>query len=93
MKRLKRSLDRIEHGGPNGRSNGRTEGGEGDCNPIRIISTGPHSSQGLNHQTKSMHGGSQESRYIHSRRWPYLTSMEKEGHLMPQHGGGGMLEW
>jgi hypothetical protein len=39
---------------------GRTEGAEGDCNPIgRTISTNRinQSSQGLNHQLKSTQGG------------------------------------
>jgi hypothetical protein len=32
-------------------------------------------SQGLSHQPKSIHGGSHGSRYICSRRWPYLSSV------------------
>jgi hypothetical protein len=58
---------------PNARARGRTEGAEGDCSPIRrTISTNwtTQSSQGLNYQKKSIHGGSQVSRYIYQ---PYLT--------------------
>ena len=72
---------------------GRTEGAEGDCNPTgRTISTNwtTQSSQGLNHQSKSIQGGTQDSSYICSRGWSYLTSMGGEGGLMPQCRG--MLE-
>ena len=62
--------------------NGRTEGAEHDCKPIgrTTISTNwvTQSSQGLNHQPKSIHGGIHGSRYICNRRWPYLASMEGE---------------
>jgi hypothetical protein len=60
---------------------GRIEGVEGDCNPIgRTISVNwiAQSSQRLNHQPKSIHGGIHGSRYICSRRFPYLTSMRGE---------------
>ena len=73
---------------PNRRARGRTEGVEGDYNPIgRTISTywATKSSQGLNHQPKSIYGESQDSRYTCSRGWLYLISMGREGDLMPQH--------
>jgi hypothetical protein len=45
---------------PYGKIRGRTEGAEGDCNPIgrKTISTNwtPQSSQGLSYQVKSIHG-------------------------------------
>jgi hypothetical protein len=59
----------------------RNEGAEGDFNPIkRSISTSwtTQSSQRLNYQTKNIHGASHGSRYICSRRWPYLTSFRGE---------------
>jgi hypothetical protein len=62
-------------GNPNGRVKGRTEGAEGVCNPIgrTTISTNqtPQSSQGLNHQPKSIHGLVHDSSYICSRELPY----------------------
>jgi hypothetical protein len=61
-----------------GQLHGRTEG---DCNPTgRTISAKwtTQSSQGLNHQPKCIHGGSQDSRYLSSRGWPYLTSVGGE---------------
>jgi hypothetical protein len=78
---------------PNGRTRGKTEGAEGDCNPIRrtiSINWITQSSQGINHQPKHIHRGTQDSRYICSREWPYLTSNGEEKGLMPQHRG--MLE-
>jgi hypothetical protein len=66
------------------------EGAEGDCNTIgKTVSTNCtiQSSQGLNHQTKSIPGGSQDSRYICSRGWPYLTSMGGEGAWCHSIGG------
>jgi hypothetical protein len=36
------------------------------------------SSQGLNYQPKSTHGGTHGSSYICSRGWPYLASMGRE---------------
>jgi hypothetical protein len=51
----------------NGRVRGRTEGAEGEFNAIgRTISSNwtIKSSQGLNHQPKSIHEGSHGSRYI-----------------------------
>jgi hypothetical protein len=38
----------------------------------------PLSSQGLNHQPKSTHGGTHGSSCIYSRGWPYLASMGGE---------------
>jgi len=53
---------------------GRNGGTEGDCTPMgRTISANqtPQSSQGLNHQPKSIHGGTHGS----SKGWPYLASV------------------
>jgi hypothetical protein len=54
----------------NGGVRGRTEGAEGDCNPIgrTTISTNwtTQSSQELNHHTKSIHGEIHGSSYIFS---------------------------
>jgi len=60
----------TEPGVPNGRARGRTEGDEGDYNPIgRAISTNwtTQSSHGLNHQPKRKHRGIHGSSYIGSR--------------------------
>ena len=69
----------IEHGDPNGVV--RTEGTENVYNPIgrTIISTNqiPQSSQVLNPQPHSTHGGTHDSNYIYSRRWFYSASMGK----------------
>ena len=57
-------------------------GAEEDCNPIgRTISAGwtIKCSQGLDHQPKSIQGGIHDSRYICNRRWPFLTSVGREG--------------
>jgi hypothetical protein len=53
-----------------------TEGAEGDGNPIgkTTISTN-QSTQGLNHQPKSTHGGTHGSSHICSRGWPCWTSL------------------
>jgi hypothetical protein len=60
--------DWAEPGDPNGRVRGRTEGAEGNCNPIgkTTISTNraPQSSQGLNHQSKNIHESVHGSSYI-----------------------------
>jgi hypothetical protein len=72
---------RFKPGNPNERARGRTEGAEGDCNSIgRRISTNRNtqSSQGLNHQPKSIHRGSNDSSCICSRGWPYQASMGEE---------------
>jgi hypothetical protein len=72
----------TKHGDPNRGVRGRSEGAEGACNPIerRTISINQtvQSSQGLNHQPKSSHGGTHASSYIYSRGWPYLASMGRE---------------
>jgi hypothetical protein len=64
---------------PNGGVRERTEGAEGVCNPIggTIISTNqtPLSFQGLNHQPKSIHGGTHGSSCICSRGWTSWASM------------------
>jgi hypothetical protein len=69
----------TEFGDPNGGVRERTEGTEGVCKPIgrTTISTNqnPQSSQGLNHQPKSTHGGTDSSSCICSRGLPYLESM------------------
>jgi hypothetical protein len=59
----------------------KTEGAEGVCNPIgrtTISTKTPQSSQGLNYQPNNTHGGIHGSRYICSRRWPYVASMGGE---------------
>jgi hypothetical protein len=45
----------------------------------------PQSSQGLNHQGKSTHGGSHDSSHICSKGWPCGTSMRGEalGEVLP----------
>ena len=78
-----------EHGDPNGRAQGRTEGDEGDCNPIgRTISTiQPDHSEfpGTKPPTRGIHGSS----YI----WIALSSINGRGGpwssrgLMPQGRG------
>jgi hypothetical protein len=53
-----------------------------DCNLIRRTSLSTNrtfqSSQGLNHQPKSTHGGTVGPSRICSRRWPCLASMGEE---------------
>ena len=68
----------TEPGDLNGRDRGRTEGAEGDFNPIaRMISTcwTPQRSQGLNHQPRSINAGIHGSHYIYRRG---LTSVGVE---------------
>jgi hypothetical protein len=84
----------TEHGVPNGRVRGRTEGAEGVCNSIGrttiLTNQTSQSSQGLNHQPKSIHGGIHVSRCTCTRGLPYLASMSPcscEGLMMPQHKG------
>jgi len=71
-----------EHGDPNGGVMERTEGTEGFCKPIgrTIISTkqNPLSSQELNHQSRSTHGGTQASSCLCCRGWFYLASVGEE---------------
>ena len=56
-----------------------TEGAEGVCIPMGVatVSTSqiPQSSQGLDHQPKSTHGGIHGSCYICGRGWPCWTSV------------------
>jgi hypothetical protein len=81
----------TEHGEPNGRIKGRTEGGEGDCNPIGKTTISTHlmsapnpfpnpSSQVLNHQTKSTQGEIHWSSLVCSKGLPYLALMGGEDH-------------
>jgi len=66
---------------PGGGAGRRTEGAEGDSNPIgRITSAGQTTQcfQGLDHQPRSVQGGIHDSRFIGSRQWPYLTSVGRE---------------
>jgi hypothetical protein len=64
----------------------KTEGVEGVYNPIerptKSTNQNIQTSQGLNHQAKSRHGGTHDSSCKCSRGWPYLTSMEG-GTLVP----------
>jgi hypothetical protein len=68
----------------NGRVGGRTEGAEGVCNPIGRTTVptnlAPQSTQGLSHQTKSMHGPVHGFYYIYSRGLPYLESVGGDSH-------------
>jgi hypothetical protein len=65
----------IEHSAPSGRARGRTEGAEGDCNPIGRTTTTNWSTQS---SQRGLHGGSQDSRYICKRGWPYVISLRGE---------------
>jgi hypothetical protein len=78
-----------EHGVPNGGVREKIEGAEGVCNPIgRTISTNQRyqSSQGLNQEPKSKHGGTHGSSCICIRGWHCWSSMEREalGPVMAQ---------
>ena len=72
----------TEHGDSNGGIREKTERAEGVCNPIRrtTIWTNqyPQSSQGLNHQPKSIQEGTHGSSCECNRGCPYLASMEGE---------------
>ena len=72
----------TKHRVPNEEVRERTQGVEGVCSSIggTIIWTNqyPQSSQGLNHQPKSTHGGTHGSRCICSRGWPSWSSMGGE---------------
>jgi hypothetical protein len=74
----------------------RTEGAEGVCNLIGGTSTNqnPQSSQGLNHQPKSTHGGTMAPA-TSSREWPCQTSMGREalGPVKAWFQCRGMLGW
>jgi hypothetical protein len=81
---------------PSGGVRERTEGAEGVCNPIgrRTISTKltPQSSQGLNYQPKSTHGGTHGFSCKCSRGLHFLTSIGGEAlgpvkALFPSVGG------
>jgi hypothetical protein len=69
----------TEHGILNGGVREKTEGDEGVCGPIgrTTISTNqtPHSSQAVNHQPRSTHGGTHGSSHICSKGWPCGASM------------------
>jgi hypothetical protein len=69
----------IELGDPSGGVRGRTEGAEEGWNPIgrTTISTNqtPHISQGLSHQSKSIHELVHGPSYICSRGLPCLASV------------------
>jgi len=73
----------TEHGDPNWGVRERTEGAEGVFNPIRrtTISTNqpdPQSTQGLNHQPKNTHVGTNGSSHICSIGWHCLASIGGE---------------
>jgi hypothetical protein len=74
----------TEHADTNGRVRGRTKGAEGVCNPIRRITISinqtnfPQSSQELNHQPKSIHGGTHGSTCIWNTGLLYLASIRGE---------------
>ena len=69
----------TKHEDPNGEVREKAEGAEGVSNPIRRTTiSNNQSSQGLNHQPKSTHGGTHGSSYICSRGLPYLASMGGE---------------
>jgi len=72
----------TEYKDPNGRVRGRTEGTEKNYNTIGrttiSINWIPQSSQGLNNEPKSTHGGTNGSSCICSRVSPYLASMRGE---------------
>jgi hypothetical protein len=72
----------TEPGDPNERIKGTAEGAKGECNPIGrttvSINQTPQNSQGLNHQSKSMHGSVHGSTYICSRGLPHLESVQRE---------------
>jgi hypothetical protein len=64
-----------------GIAGGRTGGVEGDCHPIgRTMLAGQttQSSQGLDHEPRSVQGEIHGFRYMCSRGWPSLTSMGRE---------------
>ena len=78
----KTNADTANHGTEPGDPNGRVRGGrrvEGDYNPIgrTTIATNrtPQSSQGLNHQPKTIHRWDYDSLYLCSRGLPYLASV------------------
>jgi hypothetical protein len=72
----------TEHRDPNGAVRERTEEAEGVCHPIErtkiSINKSPQSSQELNHQLNSTHGGTHGSSCICSRGWPCMASIGGE---------------
>ena len=72
----------TDHRVPSGGIRERTGGAEGFCNTIgrTKITTNqtPQSFQALNHQPKTIHGGTHGSSCICSRGWSYLASMGGE---------------
>jgi hypothetical protein len=78
---------------PSGRVRGRTEGAEGDCNPIErtTISTS-QTPQGLNYQPKSIHGATHGSSCICSRGWPCWFQGAINGRRGPWSCGGSMAQ-
>jgi hypothetical protein len=72
----------TKHKVPNGGARERTEGAEVGCSLIgettMWINQYPQSSQGLNHQPQSTHGGTHGSSHICSRGWPCWTSVGGE---------------
>jgi hypothetical protein len=71
--------------GPNGRARGRTEGAEGDCNPIGRISTNwtTQSSQWLNHQPK-------RDPWLQLHIYQRMALSDMSGRGGPWSGGGAM---
>jgi hypothetical protein len=68
----------TEHRVPNEGARERTQGAEGVSSPLggtTWTNLYPQSSQGLNHQPKSTHGGTHGSSCICSRGWPSQSSM------------------
>ena len=72
----------TKHRVPNGGAINRIQGAEGVCSPLgeKTVWTNPypHSSQGLNHQSTSIHGETHGSSRISSREWPCRSSMRGE---------------
>ena len=72
----------TEHWVSDGGARERTQGAEEVCSPIGgapiWTNQHPQSSQGLNHQPKSTHGGNHGSSCICSKGWPCGTSMRGE---------------
>jgi hypothetical protein len=65
----------TEHRFPRGRVRKRTEGAKGFATPQGEQQKQPQSSQGLNHQPKSIHRETHGSSHMCSRGWPFWTSM------------------
>ena len=73
--RMHAANNQTNHGVPNGRARGRTEGAEGVCNPTErktiLTNQTPQSFQRVNLQPKSTLGGTHG-------RWPCWASMGGE---------------